>query len=144
MIQNGIRFEGIKALADALGENLEVLNLSDNIMTEEGGRVMADALVKAKSLKVLNFSDCLLKAKGFGFILKTLRKHGLLKNLQRMDFQGNEIGGHDIVNLLFETFRDRSLDYRRVTLDLSCNEFGNTNKSYLLEELNGLVDLQIK
>lgn len=144
MPQNGIKFHGIQALTEAISESLVVLNLSDNIMTIEGGRVMADALAKAKNLKVLNFSDCLLKGKGFLLILKSLKKSGCLKNLQTMNFQGNEIGGNNVVNLLVDIFKDSSENYHHHSLDLSCNEFGESNREYLLDELQDKMTLKIE
>lgn len=143
MPQNGIRFEGIKALTEAVGENLQVLNLSDNIMTEDGGRVMAEALIRAKKLKMLNFSDCLLKSQGFLHILKSLRKSGSLKNIAVMDFQGNEITGDDTVDFIVETYQDRSNSNHQPTLELSCNEFGTENRNHLLSELEDLLNIQI-
>ncbi|KAA1469662.1 RNI-like protein [Dentipellis sp. KUC8613] len=66
MPQNGIRMEGIKALASGLAKNvdLEHLDLQDNTFSEEGSQAFAEALPHWPSLHTLNFSDCVLSAEG--------------------------------------------------------------------------------
>ena len=48
VIQNGIQYEGIKALADCIkhSPNLKILNLNDNIMTPKGAIAIAEVLSK--------------------------------------------------------------------------------------------------
>ena len=48
VIQNGIQYEGIKALADCIkhSPNLKILNLNDNIMTPKGAIAIAEVFLK--------------------------------------------------------------------------------------------------
>lgn len=66
MPQNGIRMEGITALAGGLAKNpaLEHLDLQDNTFSQAGEQAFADALPGWPSLRVLNFSDCVLADEG--------------------------------------------------------------------------------
>ncbi|XP_074602600.1 uncharacterized protein LOC141856227 [Brevipalpus obovatus] len=144
MIQNGINTPGIEALSHAVKENLEILNLSDNTMKVEGGRMMAEALKRVKNLRELNLSDCLLKGEGFKLILQSLRESGILPGLKSMIFQGNEIGGQEIVDLIIETFSDHTNFNESLSIDLSCNNFGEDSCALMMDEIGQKVKLIIE
>lgn len=140
MPQNGINLAGIEALSEAIKEKIQILNLSDNTMTTEGGRIIGEALRKTKpKLQQVNFSDCLLKKGGFSFILEAMNDTGILENLQWLDVSGNEIGGEEVVDLIVNIFGDSSKNFTGLTLNLSSNVFGEDNCSYILDELNDKV-----
>ena len=48
MIQNGIQYEGIQAIAECIkhSPNLKILNLNDNIMTPKGAISIAEVILK--------------------------------------------------------------------------------------------------
>lgn len=91
MPQNGIRMEGIEALAKGLAEcpDLETLDLQDNTATEAGTRAVALALPSWPALRVLNLSDCLLSPKG-GIALGTALNKGKNLNLETLKLQYGE------------------------------------------------------
>ena len=72
--QNGIRMEGITALAEGLSkcENLEVLDLQDNTATNRGTRSIVQHLTSWPRLRALNLSDCLLGSAGGIALAKSL------------------------------------------------------------------------
>lgn len=86
MFQNGIRMDGIIALAQGLAScpNLKVLDLQDNTATVRGSKGIASALPSWPKLETLNLSDCLLKPKGGYLIVDTLHsgKNPALHTLQ--------------------------------------------------------------
>ena len=61
MIQNGIQFEGIAALADCIkfSPNLRILNLNDNIMTPRGA--IAIAKVRLALQDFISFAETHIK-----------------------------------------------------------------------------------
>lgn len=91
MIQNGIRMEGIEALAAGLAgcNQLEILDLQDNTATRTGTRAIVKVLPAWKNLRVLNLSDCLLSAAG-GVALGTALAAGSNPNLQELRLQYGE------------------------------------------------------
>ncbi|KDQ62641.1 hypothetical protein JAAARDRAFT_122123 [Jaapia argillacea MUCL 33604] len=66
MPQNGIRMEGIVALAGGLAKcpHLQHLDLQDNTFSAQGAKAMAKALPSWTNLETLNFSDCVLSDSG--------------------------------------------------------------------------------
>lgn len=91
MPQNGIRMEGIKALAEGLSKNpdLEHLDLQDNTATRTGTRAIVRVLEKWPGLKVLNLSDCLLGKAG-GIALATALADGSNPKLETLKLQYGE------------------------------------------------------
>jgi len=91
MPQNGIRMEGIKALADGLSKcpTLQVLDLQDNTATRTGTRSIVKHLASWPELKVLNLSDCLVGAAG-GIALATALAEGSNKKLETLKLQYGE------------------------------------------------------
>ena len=70
MVQNGIRMDGITALARGLAKcaNIEYIDLQDNTFTVDGEltgvEAWAEALASWPNLHTLNLSDCVLSAEG--------------------------------------------------------------------------------
>jgi len=97
MFQNGIRMEGVEALADGLSacKNLEVLDLQDNTFTERGSRAVALALPSWPHLRELNLSDCLLKPKG-GIALGTVFVQGVNPRLEVLKLAYGEFDARTI------------------------------------------------
>jgi Ran GTPase-activating protein 1 len=91
MPQNGIRMEGIAAIAEGLAQcpTLEVLDLQDNTATKTGTRSIVKVLPKWKDLRVLNLSDCLLGNAG-GIALGTALSYGSNPKLEALKLQYGE------------------------------------------------------
>jgi Ran GTPase-activating protein 1 len=91
MFQNGIRMEGIKAIADGLSNNkhLEVLDLQDNTATRTGTRSIVKNLASWPELKTLNLSDCLVGSAG-GIALATSLANGSNPKLEKLQLQYGE------------------------------------------------------
>jgi Ran GTPase-activating protein 1 len=91
MPQNGIRMEGIKAIADGLSKcaNLEVLDLQDNTATKTGTRSIVKVLTSWPELRILNLSDCLLGSAG-GIALATSLNLGSNPKLEELRLQYGE------------------------------------------------------
>ncbi|KAG8936486.1 hypothetical protein FRC03_002485 [Tulasnella sp. 419] len=106
MPQNGIRMEGVEALAKGLRAcpNLEVLDLQDNTFTEAGSRAIASALPAWPKLRILNLSDCLLGPKG-GIALGTAFTKGSNPKLQTLKLQYGELD-HRSLNLIATAIKD--------------------------------------
>lgn len=97
MVQNGIRMEGIAALARGLRkcQNLEVLDLQDNTAAVVGSRAIASSLKYWPRLKHLNLSDCLLRPKGALLIMQAL-KEGHNKELESVKLQSDEVDSNAV------------------------------------------------
>lgn len=91
MPQNGIRMEGIAALAKGLAQcpNLEVLDLQDNTATRSGTRAIVRQLTNWPHLKEINLSDCLLGKAG-GIALATSLSLGSNPKLETLKLQYGE------------------------------------------------------
>lgn len=91
MPQNGIRMEGIAALAKGLAEcpHLEVLDLQDNTATRSGTRAIVRQLTNWPSLREINLSDCLLGKAG-GIALATSLSAGSNPKLETLKLQYGE------------------------------------------------------
>ncbi|KAK8858573.1 hypothetical protein IAR55_002802 [Kwoniella newhampshirensis] len=92
MPQNGIRMEGIKALAEGLSNcsHLETLDLQDNTATKIGTRSIVKHLSSWPNLKHLNLSDCLLGTAG-GIALATSLSVGSNPKLESLKLQYGEM-----------------------------------------------------
>lgn len=92
MVQNGIRMEGIAALAKGLRAcpNLETLDLQDNTAAYSGSRAIASSLKAWPNLKHLNLSDCLLRPKGALAIANALLE-GANTKLESLKLQSDEV-----------------------------------------------------
>ena len=89
--QNGIRMEGIEAIANGLSKcaSLKVLDLQDNTATKSGTRSIVKVLSSWPDLRVLNLSDCLLGKAG-GIALATSLSLGSNPKLEVLKLQYGE------------------------------------------------------
>lgn len=106
MPQNGIRMEGIEALAKGLTScpDLETLDFQDNTATETGSRAVALGLPSWPHLRVLNLSDCLLSPKG-GVALATALNKGHNPKLETLRLQYGEFDKRTI-NILAQAIAE--------------------------------------
>lgn len=97
MFQNGIRMEGIQAIALGLRPctGLQRLDLQDNTATEKGSRAIASSLKSWKELVELNLSDCLLRPKGGMRIMEELGK-GYNTELKELKVQSDELDDRSV------------------------------------------------
>ncbi|KAL7423130.1 Ran GAP Rna1 [Cryptotrichosporon argae] len=95
--QNGIRMEGIAALAAGLSKcpTLEVLDLQDNTATRSGTRSLVRVLAQWPELRTLNLSDCLLGKAG-GIALAAALAAGTNKKLHTLKLQYGEFDARAI------------------------------------------------
>jgi Ran GTPase-activating protein 1 len=95
--QNGIRMEGIHALAQGLSKcsKLESLDLQDNTCTESGTRSISASLPSWPELRTLNLSDCLLSPKG-GVSLATALEKGANPKIETLKLQYGEMDARAI------------------------------------------------
>lgn len=141
--QNGIRVEGIKKLVDALEanrESLRELDLSDNTIKSEGADALGQVISKSPNLEILRLDDCILENEGFSMICDSISKSPALLNLTQATFEGNEICGHKIIDLIDITFGKCD---KAFTLDLLENDFAKNELIRLdsfKEKFNILVD----
>jgi Ran GTPase-activating protein 1 len=91
MIQNGIRMEGIEAIAKGLSKcpTLEILDLQDNTATRSGTRALVKVLPSWPDLRILNLSDCILSSAG-GIALGTALSSGTNPKLEELRLQYGE------------------------------------------------------
>lgn len=118
--QNGIRPEGITALARAISVNSDQftdLNLSDNTIKQEGAQSIATAIAQMPQLRHLNLGDCLLGTEGAILVANALREgHEMLETV---DLVFNEMGD-DAAMALIEALEGKK-QLKRV--ELNGNEF---------------------
>lgn len=97
MPQNGMRMEGITALANGLSKNpgLEYIDLQDNTFTTEGEttgiEAWTDALSSWPHLHTLNLSDCVLSGDGEVPLLLTKIAGGSNPKLHTLQLQNNNL-----------------------------------------------------
>ncbi len=97
MPQNGIRMDGITALAHGLAKNpgLEYIDLQDNTFTFEGEltgvQAWTDALSSWPELKTLNLSDCVLSGDGEVPLLVSKLAEGSNPKLRTLQLQNNNL-----------------------------------------------------
>lgn len=121
MPQNGIRMEGISALAKGLSacEELESLDFQDNTATRTGTRAIVAELPKWKALKKLNLSDCLISNAG-GIALAESLAAGSNKELKELKLQYGEFDKRT-VELLTEAVSQHLTELE--VLELNGNRF---------------------
>lgn len=97
MPQNGIRMEGVTALARGLAKNphLQHIDLQDNTFTADGEltglEAWTEALPSWLDLHTLNLSDCVLSAEGEVPILVTSLTTGSNPKLHTLQLQNNNL-----------------------------------------------------
>ncbi|KAF9922613.1 hypothetical protein FBU30_007261 [Linnemannia zychae] len=100
MPQNGIRMEGIEALAAGLTNcpELETLDLQDNTFTVRGCRAFAAALPSWPKMRRLNFGECLLSNKGTILLSRALAL-GKNTKIESLDFTYAEMKEDGVLEL---------------------------------------------
>lgn len=92
--QNGIRMDGIVALAKGLAQcsQLTYLDLQDNTFAQLGSEAMAKSLPLWKDLQFLNLSDCVLAEEGEGVssVIEVIAK-GQNTELHTLQLQNNNM-----------------------------------------------------
>ena len=97
MVQNGIRVDGITALARGLAKcpDIEYIDLQDNTFTVDGEltgvEAWAEALASWPNLHTLNFSDCVLSAEGEVPEIINALSLGSNPNLHSLHLQNNNL-----------------------------------------------------
>ncbi|KXN81749.1 Ran GTPase-activating protein 1 [Leucoagaricus sp. SymC.cos] len=97
MPQNGIRMEGITALAHGLKKNpgLRHIDLQDNTFTADGAltgiETWAEAVGSWPQLQVLNLSDCVLSGEGEVPALLEVLTNGSNPELHTLQLQNNNL-----------------------------------------------------
>uniref|UniRef100_A0A6G1S7U1 Ran GTPase-activating protein 1 n=1 Tax=Aceria tosichella TaxID=561515 RepID=A0A6G1S7U1_9ACAR len=124
MPQNGINVEGISMIMKALLKNLNtirILDLSDNTLKVKGAEALEKVIKEAKNLEVLKLDDALLGNEGFSIICDAITQSKYAKNtLMEASFEGNELKGQKIIDLIDLTFSQCQGGF---SLDLLDNEF---------------------
>ncbi|WVR06342.1 hypothetical protein IAU60_003373 [Kwoniella sp. DSM 27419] len=126
MIQNGIRMEGISAIAEGLSKcpNLESLDLQDNTATKTGTRAIVKHLGSWPNLKHLNLSDCLIGSAG-GIALATSLSAGSNPKLESLKLQYGEMDKRS-VELLSVAITQHLKDL--TVLELNGNRFAEDDE----------------
>lgn len=126
MPQNGIRMEGIAALAKGLSEcpDLEVLDLQDNTATKTGTRAIVKVLTKWPNLRVLNLSDCLIGKAG-GIALSESLSLGSNPKLESLKLQYGEFDKRTVDNLSIAITQHLS---KLTNLELNGNRFAEDDE----------------
>ncbi|KAF8195408.1 hypothetical protein BJ912DRAFT_1056657 [Pholiota molesta] len=97
MVQNGIRMEGITALAKGLAQNpnIQHIDLQDNTFTVDGEltgvAAWTDALASWPELHTLNLSDCVLSSDGEVPALIEALAEGSNSKLHTLQLQNNNL-----------------------------------------------------
>lgn len=124
--QNGIGVEGIKNLANILRSNINTIrefDFSDNIIKKEGSEALAQVIMCAANLQIIRLDDALLKNDGFRRICDALSKSPSLLKLKKASFEGNEIHGPRMTDLIELTFSACGPKFKLILL---ANEFSST------------------
>ncbi|KAF9077466.1 hypothetical protein BDP27DRAFT_1208589 [Rhodocollybia butyracea] len=122
MPQNGIRMDGIIALAKGLAKNpkLQYIDLQDNTFGEEGAKAWANSMRAWPDLQTLNLSDCFLSANGEVPKLISTLAEGSNPKLQSLQLQNNNLEG-DTAQLLAENIMENMRGLK--SLELQENDF---------------------
>lgn len=145
MPQNGINVKGITYLVQGLMENiktLRIIDLSDNTIKTKGADALEKVITDAKNLEEIRLDDALLGNEGFSMICDAISRSSSLHSLKRASFEGNEISGDKIVDLIELTFKHCQEGFE---LDLLENEFSKNELVKLQtmadpDKLNIIVD----
>lgn len=144
MPQNGINVTGITDLARAFMKNistLRVIDLSDNTIKTKGAEALERVVAGAHNLGELKLDDALLGNEGFSIICDAISRSNNFNTLKLASFEGNEICGPKIVDLIQLTFKDFAADFM---LDLLENDFTREELTSLQSMVDsGEVNLQV-
>lgn len=138
--QNGIHVEGIKNLANILESNINTIrefDFSDNIIKSKGAKALAQVIMHAPNLKIIHLDDALLENDGFSKICDALSKSPSLSGMEMATFEGNELHGSKIADLIELTFSNCNPSFK---LNLLENEFSMA-ESLRLSKLSAKFDI---
>ena len=131
MVQNGIRQEGIVTLlVEGLVncQELETLDLQDNTFTATGGKALASVVGKWEKLQELGVGDCLVSARGAGYVVTTFME-GKNKQLKTLRAQYNEVDANVVFSLVTAVESGALPGLRRV--EMNGNKFGEDDEKIL-------------
>lgn len=110
----------MKALMKNLN-TIRVLDLSDNTLKVKGAEALEQVIKEAKNLELLNLNDALLGNEGFSIICDAISQSKYARNtLLEATFEGNELKGQKIIDLIDITFSQCQGGF---SLNLLDNEF---------------------
>ncbi|TPP62812.1 Ran GTPase-activating protein 1 [Fasciola gigantica] len=144
LYQNGIGIhgiEGVNSLVKMMEKNagLRILNLSDNTLTEKGGKAIAKALCSLPDLEELHLGDCLLRASGVAALARALEDPELVPNIRVLNLTGNEINRSVGISLILSLENKSKLQL----LDLNANEFGTSGIQAIIRTLDSVGLLHV-
>lgn len=132
--QNGIHCAGIAEISKVIENNhrtIREIDLSDNTIKAEGSEALLVPLTRARNLKILRLNDSLLENTGFSIICDALSKSPSLPEMIEASFEGNELHGQKIIDLIQSVFIRCNSEFNLILLE---NDFET-------EELLRLSDL---
>jgi len=123
MIQNGIRLEGVIALAEGLSKcpNLRELDIQDNVADGKGCEALCKAVSNWPNLTHLNLSDCVLTPAGGSKLIGALASLPFTSKLTTLSFQNAELDDEAIV-LLREKLEDGLEELKRIEIQWNDND----------------------
>ncbi|KAK7469021.1 Ran GAP Rna1 [Stygiomarasmius scandens] len=136
MPQNGIRMEGITALAHGLAKNpnLEYIDMQDNTFTKEGElsgvKAWANSLRAWPELRTLNLSDCVLSGDGEVPSLLTALAEGSNPKLHTLLLQNNNLEA-ETFSLLSENIHESLKNLTKLELQWNDAEEEDENLASL-------------
>lgn len=140
--QNGIS-EGITFLVEAIMKNIKtirIIDFSDNTLKAKGAEALESVILRAKKLEELRLDDALLGNEGFSMICDAISRSPYAKQvLNEAHFEGNEIHGHKIIDLIALTFAECQGGF---VLNLLDNDFTKPDLTSLAA-LGGSINLII-
>lgn len=125
MIQNGIRQEGVVALAGGLSKcpNLRELDIQDNVADTKGCAALAKAAANWPNLTSLNLSDCVLTPAGGSQLINALASLPFPSKLSTLSLQNAELDDEAIA--LLRVFLENGLEeLKRVEIQWNDNDPG--------------------
>ncbi|KAG5448340.1 Ran GTPase-activating protein 1 [Clonorchis sinensis] len=139
LCQNGIGIhgkDGMQSLSKILMANtkLRLLNLSDNTLTAEGGKIIAKALRSLDKLEELHLGDCILRSSGAQALAAVLDDPKVAPDLRVLNLSGNEITRQAGVSLVLSLGSKSHLE----SLDLNANEFGKSGIQAIIRSLESI------
>ncbi|OON14824.1 leucine Rich repeat-containing domain protein [Opisthorchis viverrini] len=139
LCQNGIGIhgkDGVQSLSKILMTNtkLRLLNLSDNTLTAEGGKIIAKALRSLDKLEELHLGDCILRSSGAQALASVLDDPKVAPDLRVLNLSGNEITRQAGVSLVLSLGSKSNLE----SLDLNANEFGKSGIQAIIRSLESI------
>jgi Ran GTPase-activating protein 1 len=123
MIQNGIRQEGVVALADGLSKcpKLRELDIQDNVADAKGCDALSKAATNWPNLTYLNLSDCVLTPAGGSKLIDSLASLTFPSKLTTLCLQNAELDD-EAIHLLRVKLETGLLALKRVEIQWNDND----------------------